>query len=519
MDEQYPITFRVAEANGSPVKGAKITVTTYGCPAPVTLVTGPDGRVAHTWTSSFLGWVRTAVTAPGFLAYPSTLQDTAGLGWGGGAVHDLDLEITRDPKFFASWVQIIDKDTQQAITGAKVYINDVATDHDTDGTGKVWIAGKCGSVTIKIVKTPDYNASWMFTLAEGQAPPSPMAFRKVPPTPRLLAFHTQPDGVVITLYGPSDTAHVQAIEPVLCDMQGVGTTSKTYIDGTMFLAVARKTGYTDKETFVTVKAGQDAYPVDGPQKIDNGSTEGTTKADPNGTDGKPQTALVPVATAPASAYDYEWLFPNGEEGKYFTTTQARMYIGNLFIDELNTVQFAYQGNRVPIYGYCSEDMDAVGSGRRLVQGQILINFLSEGYLYTVLNEYQRMMAVQKDPTDSRKADAEYLASLTQRLEDRGAGAADENEISMIQDEMTRLSSNPQTVDDAHIILVNKTTLKTTRNAIALKIPFTIVMELTGGGRTVTRTLEDCVLTSNEQIYDQSGQTLLDAYGFIARRLI
>jgi hypothetical protein len=40
--------------------------------------------------------------------------------------------------------------------------------------------------------------------------------------------------------------------------------------------------------------------------------------------------------------------------------------------------------------------------------------------------------------------------------------------------------------------------------------------LTGARRTVQRVLSNCVLISNEQVYDQSGQTMLDCYGFIGR---
>jgi len=43
-----------------------------------------------------------------------------------------------------------------------------------------------------------------------------------------------------------------------------------------------------------------------------------------------RTNLSIDVTAPlvesASPYTYEWVFPNSEDGKYFTTTQARMYV-------------------------------------------------------------------------------------------------------------------------------------------------------------------------------------------------
>jgi hypothetical protein len=51
-----------------------------------------------------------------------------------------------------------------------------------------------------------------------------------------------------------------------------------------------------------------------------------------------------------------------------------------------------------------------------------------------------------------------------------------------------------------------------------KVPFDIVLELEGGGRTVTRRISNCVLTSNEQIFGDNDSPLIDSYGFIARSL-
>jgi len=56
------------------------------------------------------------------------------------------------------------------------------------------------------------------------------------------------------------------------------------------------------------------------------------------------------------------------------------------------------------------------------------------------------------------------------------------------------------------------------NALAMDIPFDIVIKYQGGGRTITRMLEQCHLISNEQVNDQSGTPILDTYGFVARRL-
>jgi hypothetical protein len=55
---------------------------------------------------------------------------------------------------------------------------------------------------------------------------------------------------------------------------------------------------------------------------------------------------------------------------------ARMYIGNVFVDELDSVQFVLQDNKIPVYPYLGRYFAAIGQGRSLVQGQIAINFIS-----------------------------------------------------------------------------------------------------------------------------------------------
>ena len=67
-------------------------------------------------------------------------------------------------------------------------------------------------------------------------------------------------------------------------------------------------------------------------------------------------------------------------------------------DELDSVQFVLQDNKIPIYPYMGRYFAAIGQGRSLVQGQIAINFISEGYLYAVLDNIQSSAT---PPTRSR----------------------------------------------------------------------------------------------------------------------
>lgn len=53
------------------------------------------------------------------------------------------------------------------------------------------------------------------------------------------------------------------------------------------------------------------------------------------------------------------------------------------------------------------------------------------------------------------------------------------------------------------------------NAVYLDVPFDLLLTIGSGAK---RRIESCVLTGNEQIYDQSGSVLMDCYSFVGRRL-
>ena len=52
---------------------------------------------------------------------------------------------------------------------------------------------------------------------------------------------------------------------------------------------------------------------------------------------------------------------------YYTSAQTRMYIGDVFIDELNSIEWGLNHNVVPLYGYCSRDADAYAWRARLAE--------------------------------------------------------------------------------------------------------------------------------------------------------
>jgi hypothetical protein len=86
---------------------------------------------------------------------------------------------------------------------------------------------------------------------------------------------------------------------------------------------------------------------------------------------------------------YEWtkdrveyqLFPE----EFFSGSDVKLYFGDVFIDEVITMQFVLQENVRPLFGYSSYTHEEVSRGRRMVQGNFAIAFKEAGFLSSVLD--------------------------------------------------------------------------------------------------------------------------------------
>ncbi len=81
---------------------------------------------------------------------------------------------------------------------------------------------------------------------------------------------------------------------------------------------------------------------------------------------------------------------------YFSGSQAQIYIGDVFVDEITSFQCSVQQSKQPIYGYASQLFDKVSKGTVLVQGSFSINFKESGYLWLVLNRYKNLIRTLDD---------------------------------------------------------------------------------------------------------------------------
>lgn len=78
--------------------------------------------------------------------------------------------------------------------------------------------------------------------------------------------------------------------------------------------------------------------------------------------------------------------------RYYSGTDIRIYLGDMWVDEIVEIGFDMQEQVAPIYGYASYTFDKTARGSRIVQGSFSINFKEAGYLQTILNSLSSKQA-------------------------------------------------------------------------------------------------------------------------------
>ena len=85
-----------------------------------------------------------------------------------------------------------------------------------------------------------------------------------------------------------------------------------------------------------------------------------------------------------------YVFDLAAAKRYYSNIDVEIYIGNTYIDDAVTLQFALQQNVGTILGYNSYVTDAFVLGARTVQGMFEVNFTSPNYLNKVLDAVKKV---------------------------------------------------------------------------------------------------------------------------------
>lgn len=154
--------------------------------------------------------------------------------------------------------------------------------------------------------------------------------------------------------------------------------------------------------------------------------------------------------------------------RYFSSLDAEIYMGGVRVLDIYRIDFSYQENKMPIYGFNSFIPSKVIVGQKLIQGTFVINFTKPGYIAELLNNTMKESSIAN----------EY---------DKVGSSCDPN------------------------------------NSALFKKPFDILIGYGGyktdnevSYRSCCQTLQGVYITGFQQILDVSGEPVYETYSFIAR---
>lgn len=87
---------------------------------------------------------------------------------------------------------------------------------------------------------------------------------------------------------------------------------------------------------------------------------------------------------------------------YFSGSQMFLYIGDVWVDEVTSLEYRVRNTKQPIYGYASQLYDDIAAGQILVEGTFTINFKEQGYLWAVLQRYYTQGTLVIEDGDKKK---------------------------------------------------------------------------------------------------------------------
>jgi hypothetical protein len=73
---------------------------------------------------------------------------------------------------------------------------------------------------------------------------------------------------------------------------------------------------------------------------------------------------------------------------HYSASQIGVWFGNIYLDDISSIQWTRQQSKKPLYGYASQTFDAVAKGTVLISGSFIVNFRQSGYLSAVMRNIQ-----------------------------------------------------------------------------------------------------------------------------------
>jgi hypothetical protein len=198
--------------------------------------------------------------------------------------------------------------------------------------------------------------------------------------------------------------------------------------------------------------------------------------------------------------------------QYFSGVQSSVFIGDVWVDDIVSLDYSVDHSRNPVYGYGSQHFDFLPKGRILVTGTFTINFREPNYLWMILARYKTFQ--NDEIADSKAAlDAQKAADITTKeLETFPSDPRKNFDLFMAQN-----TSNSQAVARE---LNNALTTKTSRVRKPERFNHGIFAITVGYGSDLSEAVGERInyvqIMGKSKVIMADGRPVQEQYSFIAR---
>lgn len=125
------------------------------------------------------------------------------------------------------------------------------------------------------------------------------------------------------------------------------------------------------------------------------------------------------------------------EFDHFSGSQISIYIGDILVDDISSVQFTVTQSKRPIYGYASQYYSTVAPGQVIVEGMFTVPFKESDYILATLAQFQEKMVPISKTSGSKQVEEDLILNVDAEVPDyyikkenieryleRGKGVAD-----------------------------------------------------------------------------------------------
>ena len=88
--------------------------------------------------------------------------------------------------------------------------------------------------------------------------------------------------------------------------------------------------------------------------------------------------------------------------QYFSGTQASIFIGDVWVDDIFNFEYNMQQSKQPKFGYGSQYYDFIAKGIIMISGSFSLNFREPNYLWLILERYKTFNKTKEDRLKDRK---------------------------------------------------------------------------------------------------------------------